>query len=427
MPVVGILAGFVLIIYLLRRRFSIGISMLSGTTVLIIFSGMSLDAIGRVSWNIISASANITLFFTILFVSILAEILSKTEGLDRMVSSLKALFPDVRFLVISLPALVGILSFPGGAIFSAPMVQSSGEAVSLSPLKKALSNVFYRHLFYLVNPVYSGMILMSEISGLRIMDYILFNIGTLIVALVFSFWFIFQYRNDSNYEELPVPDSEVPINQKSADESNSNIHSFINRIIEVVRSFLPFLVIVAMFLSNIPLFIAILCGMVIALLNYLPYENWLSTLITRFKYIISGIKLPLLFGVVGVVVFQDFVVASNAVDTLAEGMTRLGVPLLLLAAVLPYLVGMLTGNPWAVIATTVPLLMPALPEELKGAYLGVVFVSGLVGYLNSPLHLCFILSNEYFGLSWKDVVPKLHIMSMVMLLSSLITFFVMQL
>lgn len=427
MPVVGILAGFVLIIYLLRKRFSIGISMLSGTTILIIFSGMSLEAIGRVLWNIISASANITLFFTILFVSILAEILSKTEGLDRMVSSLKALFPDVRFLVISLPALVGILSFPGGAIFSAPMVQSSGEAVSLSPLKKALSNVFYRHLFYLVNPVYSGMILMSEVSGLRIMDYILFNIGTLIVALVFSFWFIFQYRTDQNYDEVPVPDSEAPINQKSFDESNSTIHSFINKIIEVVRSFLPFLVIVAMFLSNIPLFIAILCGMVIALLNYLPRENWLSTLITRFRYIISGIKLPLLFGVVGVVVFQDFVVASNAVDTLAEGMTRVGVPLLLLAAALPYLVGMLTGNPWAVIATTVPLLMPALPEELKGAYLGVVFVSGLVGYLNSPLHLCFILSNEYFGLSWKDVVPKLHIMSMVMLVGSLITFFVVQL
>ena len=427
MPVVGILAGFVLIIYLLRKRFSIGISMLSGTTILIIFSGMSLEAIGRVLWNIISASANITLFFTILFVSILAEILSKTEGLDRMVSSLKALFPDVRFLVISLPALVGILSFPGGAIFSAPMVQSSGEAVSLSPLKKALSNVFYRHLFYLVNPVYSGMILMSEVSGLRIMDYILFNIGTLIVALVFSFWFIFQYRTDQNYDEVPVPDSEAPINQKSFDESNSTIHSFINKIIEVVRSFLPFLVIVAIFLSNIPLFIAILCGMVIALLNYLPRENWLSTLITRFRYIISGIKLPLLFGVVGVVVFQDFVVASNAVDTLAEGMTRVGVPLLLLAAVLPYLVGMLTGNPWAVIATTVPLLMPALPEELKGAYLGVVFVSGLVGYLNSPLHLCFILSNEYFGLSWKDVVPKLHIMSMVMLVGSLITFFVVQL
>jgi len=427
LPVVGILAGFVLIIYLLRKRFSIGISMLSGTTILIIFSGMSLEAIGRVLWNIISASANITLFFTILFVSILAEILSKTEGLDRMVSSLKALFPDVRFLVISLPALVGILSFPGGAIFSAPMVQSSGEAVSLSPLKKALSNVFYRHLFYLVNPVYSGMILMSEVSGLRIMDYILFNIGTLIVALVFSFWFIFQYRTDQNYDEVPVPDSEAPINQKSFDESNSTIHSFINKIIEVVRSFLPFLVIVAMFLSNIPLFIAILCGMVIALLNYLPRENWLSTLITRFRYIISGIKLPLLFGVVGVVVFQDFVVASNAVDTLAEGMTRVGVPLLLLAAALPYLVGMLTGNPWAVIATTVPLLMPALPEELKGAYLGVVFVSGLVGYLNSPLHLCFILSNEYFGLSWKDVVPKLHIMSMVMLVGSLITFFVVQL
>jgi len=427
LPVVGILAGFVLIIYLLRKRFSIGISMLSGTTILIIFSGMSLEAIGRVLWNIISASANITLFFTILFVSILAEILSKTEGLDRMVSSLKALFPDVRFLVISLPALVGILSFPGGAIFSAPMVQSSGEAVSLSPLKKALSNVFYRHLFYLVNPVYSGMILMSEVSGLRIMDYILFNIGTLIVALVFSFWFIFQYRTDQNYDEVPVPDSEAPINQKSFDESNSTIHSFINKIIEVVRSFLPFLVIVAIFLSNIPLFIAILCGMVIALLNYLPRENWLSTLITRFRYIISGIKLPLLFGVVGVVVFQDFVVASNAVDTLAEGMTRVGVPLLLLAAALPYLVGMLTGNPWAVIATTVPLLMPALPEELKGAYLGVVFVSGLVGYLNSPLHLCFILSNEYFGLSWKDVVPKLHIMSMVMLVGSLITFFVVQL
>jgi len=65
---------------------------------------------------------------------------------------------------------------------------------------------------------------------------------------------------------------------------------------------------------------------------------------------------------------------------------------------LPFLVGLATGFSMAFVGVALPLLVPYITSELgvSGSALLLAYVSGMMGHLLSPVHLCLILSAEYF-------------------------------
>jgi len=58
----------------------------------------------------------------VLFITMLGTVLKHLEKLDVIVSSLETLIGDSRLSLASIPAFIGLLPMPGGAMMSAPLV-----------------------------------------------------------------------------------------------------------------------------------------------------------------------------------------------------------------------------------------------------------------------------------------------------------------
>ncbi len=65
------------------------------------------------------------------------------DGLMR--GGISSLARDSRWVAFLIPSLMGFLSVPGAAVFSAPMVDSVGDALDMSPEQKVTANIMFRH------------------------------------------------------------------------------------------------------------------------------------------------------------------------------------------------------------------------------------------------------------------------------------------
>jgi hypothetical protein len=116
--------------------------------------------------------------------------------------------------------------------------------------------------------------------------------------------------------------------------------------------------------------------------------------------------------VAGIMVFQGFVQKTGAVDHLAVYFEEAGTPLLLLAIIFPLFTGMVSGSSLATVGILFPLFSPLLSGGLeREVILALLYISIIVGYVVSPIHLCLVLTKEIcrarFNGVYKYLVPPL--------------------
>jgi len=72
---------------------------------------------------------------------------------------------------------------------------------------------------------------------------------------------------------------------------------------------------------------------------------------------------------------------------------------------------MSSGIVIAFVGSTLPILVPLIQSvgevQFLPAYVMLILVSGFTGVMLSPMHLCLLLSNEYFGVSMGSVYRHL--------------------
>jgi len=86
---------------------------------------------------------------------------------------------------------------------------------------------------------------------------------------------------------------------------------------------------------------------------------------------------------------------------------------------------MMTGLTVAFVGITFPFLLPLMGEGgvVGPGLLALAFGSGFCGVMLSPLHLCLILSGEYFNADFGAVFRRLPIPSALVLASGFITWY----
>ena len=121
------LAVLAILIVLLRRKVHLGTVMGVGSVLLaLLYLTPPLTFLGGV-YRAVMAPTSIEMTGMLVFTMIMENILRKTGTLKKMVQSLSEMLPDSRLIMACMPAMIGMLPSPGGAVFSAPMV---GEASS---------------------------------------------------------------------------------------------------------------------------------------------------------------------------------------------------------------------------------------------------------------------------------------------------------
>ncbi|NLG17580.1 MAG: DUF401 family protein [Fibrobacter sp.] len=92
--------------------------------------------------------------------------------------------------------------------------------------------------------------------------------------------------------------------------------------------------------------------------------------------------------------------SGNLVSMMRGELFSMGVPILLVIMVIPFVSGAVTGVAAGFVGASFPLVFALLGENCPFGTLAAVtvlaYASGYFGMIISPLHVCLVVSNEYF-------------------------------
>ena len=146
-----------------------------------------------------------------------------------------------------------------------------------------------------------------------------------------------------------------------------------------------------------------LIGVVVLLLLFYRYN--LKSILTVFKH---GFSLDVIILILGVMLFKEAMEGSGAVKNLSQFFVKEGIPVLPILFLLPFITGMLTGLTVGFVGSTFPLIL-SIAGNTAISPIAFAFASGFLGVLLSPVHICLILTKEYFRADlwgmYKMIIP----------------------
>lgn len=356
---------FALILLLLRKKLNIGYVMLIAALALFLLYQMSSALIWKTCKGAAVNDVTIKLILALSFIRIFELILREHAVLTQMMNSVKAIFKNRKMVAVSMPLLIGLLPSVGGAYFSAPMVDEATRDMKMSPEGKGFVNYWFRHPWEYILPLYPGIVLASAISKIELHYLITANLTYAVLILITGFIFGMRGIESVRSEEERL--------------SKSGLWSFIP-IVSV-------LLLVVIF--HIELHYALIAVVVFLFLFYRYKSN---AILTSFKH---GFSLDVIVLILGVMLFKEAMEASGAVKNLSQFFMSTGFPVLPILFLLPFITGLLTGLTVGFVGSTFPLII-SITGNTSISVISFAFASGFLGVLLSPVHICLILTREYF-------------------------------
>ena len=120
----------------------------------------------------------------------------------------------------------------------------------------------------------------------------------------------------------------------------------------------------------------------------------------------NGVRLELALSIISMLYLRDMIETTGSVTTLFEVIIESGVPVLAIAIIVPLFIGAISGSPAMGVGIAFPILLPLLgPIDIH--LTSIVFLGITCTYITSPLHLCLVLTNNYFRSDLNKVIKYL--------------------
>jgi integral membrane protein (TIGR00529 family) len=371
---------FALVVLFLVRRVELWITLCVGGIALGFLHRLPLLMMGKVFFRGLIEPQTIHLVLALLFILVLSEIMKEGGGMRTMIDSFSAITGDLRAVVALLPAMIGLMPIVGGALVSAPLVVEASDALKLPPERKTFLNYWFRHIWEYFLPTYPGVILAAALLGVSLREIAAHHFPLTLAAI--GGGIVFGFRGVGKGEE------------GRGDTGRWK------GITGIFSSLFPLLVVLFMvILLRVQLVYSLLVAIGVELLRSRGVWREIKGIIVR-----TGQSAQILISVVMVIFFQQMLEATQAVDGLHSSLYQLGVPPLVLLMILPFSIGFMTGLTIAFVGVAFPILVPII----KGGdnlllYLMLAYASGYCGVLLSPLHLCLVLTKDYFKAELRKV------------------------
>jgi len=396
---IKVLLIFTLVLVLNRLWLQLGLALILGTMAMGLWFGNGATGSLLIILKGVSDSECILLIVAIYHILTLTQLMNLTGQMHRMINSVRALAPSRRMALAILPAMIGFISMPGGAAVSAPMVEAADEGKSLDPTQKTAINYWFRHVWEFWWPLYPGTLLAYEMSGLTAWQFATVQMPLSLFSLVFGTIFLL----------LPLR-----LGQRKTHPTG--------KISNLVISMFPIILLIGVWVaagaitsrlthSNyLPLLIGIWAAMIwVHFTGGVDKKTWMDILKNKKNLLILVV-------IAGVKVFSRMLGTpvpggEKIVDLLGENLKTLHIPELLIVMLIPFISGIVTGLGVGFVGSSFPIVLslaaknPAVTHIMSYVVLGYGF--GYVGMMLSPVHVCFVLSNEYFNTSIMRAYKKI--------------------
>ncbi len=130
--------------------------------------------------------------------------------------------------------------------------------------------------------------------------------------------------------------------------------------------------------------------------------------------------------ILSVMVYQYMLERVEAPRQIGGELMRMGVPVLAVLALLPFVAGFVTGLAVGFVGTAFPIVLGLIaamdnPGPI-GPYVVLAYGFGHLGQMLSPLHLCHVMSNKYFKTRFTAVYREI-LPAAVLTGASVVTYF----
>jgi len=382
----GVILAFIVILILIRKKVNFGLSLFVGSLFVGVFSLQIITPVDipkamiEASFysfekqEIITETLELALLMTLIF--ILAKTMQETGAITKLIDSLRTFFSKGGTLAV-IPAVYGLMTVPGGALFSAPLIDKEGDKYKLKNEQKNFLNIWFRHIWFPIYPISAAMILICSMkfSNLPIQMLMLANIPSFIGVLLIGFFFLRRYT-------------------KNTPQITNTVKKNYRGLMFILPPIAPLLFYPLKFFGLTETQCFLLGVSMSLLLLYFLIHVDTKTYVGIMK---KSFTWNLVFAIFGIMILREMIRISQIHVLITETMQNLAFPALLIILLIPLLLGTLTGYNLGAVALSYPLV------ESFFIFTGIqplgltslIFMSSLIGYLISPIHLCNVLSSEY--------------------------------
>jgi len=448
--IVKILVVFAAVLILNRLKINLGLALIIGGLGLNLWGGLPVHVTLS---NLGNAFLNSELWF---FMLVMALIIEVDHYMTEEKNSAEIVAATQRWggkhgralTLMSLPAVMGLIPSPAGALFSAPFVEQASGKEEGSPEWKTAVNYWFRHLWEYWWPLYPGVIIaMSVFSMIPSWQFVSVQVPYTVLSIFLGYFFLVR--------------SHIPrLAGFSVNTEGDNKRAFflLMPLLIVLASLFvlpfPFSKILPGMNVQVRKLLAVVVGLVVALLliiwdgrrgkgqqkqgcarNGVPMPEAsacrsASAGRKMFSTLFTKSSLSIQFSLIGVLVFQFMLEKSGLLPAAGRELVSSGIPLVIAVSILPFLGGMITGIASGFTGTAFPLLVGLMNTEGSGltplATLVLGYGFGYVGLLLSPVHLCLLVTRDYFSARLSKVYMQLFPGVAVVLIYSITAHFVLR-
>ncbi len=324
-------------------------------------------------WNLLSWN-DLRVFVFIFLSMFLAGVLREKGVLGMLVEGTSSV--GCRFSLVAVPALIGLLPMPGGALVSAIAMRDKyfGEA-GLGAEEASFLNYWFRHVWVPSWPLFQSVVITATVLSLDPATVVAHTWPGTMAAVIGGL-------------TVAAP----LLRHVSCGEDSGGLRV-------LAYGLWPFALLAALVFSGLGLLAALAATITAVSLVLKPGRGeLLGALRLASRPTIHAVLFEALL-------FKNLLLVSNGPAEIMGVLVSTGMPLPVLAFLTPFVLGLSAGGENFFAATAMPLLQPYILGSPTGwELLYLAYTGGFLGVMMSPVHLCLVLTVDYYRASMARVL-----------------------
>lgn len=399
---IAVIVAFLFIPILIRLKFKLSNTLLITAGILGIISGIGLESFKESVFSVFIESSSLYTVFAVIMVSILSGLMKYYGILDNIVESMQIVIHNKKAILMIIPAMIGLLMVPGGALLSAPFINDIGEEIGIPPSRRAAINLVFRHISMFILPFSTGLLVIAaSMPEISIPKIILLNLIFVTSMTIIGY---FLYLRDIKIEK-----------------SIASRKDFGKNIIRLIAYTSPiYICVIINIVTGLPFYITLFASVLIV--------YFLSNKKDFLKLILKSFNWSSVLTVIAVFIMKDIILRMDELlaifnNLFLESNSLIATMLIFMIAAVFF--GYITGYQSASLAILLPMVTQLkVPIETLHVYVYFAFGCSFLGYYFSPIHLCQAFTVQHMGTTTKEIYKEYKYFAPLLLLVLIVSFLI---
>lgn len=389
----SVIISFLFIPFLIKKNFGLSKTLLIIAGILGFLSGVGIVAIKDSILSVFLDYSSLSSVLAVAMVTILGGLMNRYNILNKIVESMILVVQNKKAILMIIPATIGMLIVPGGALLSAPFINNLGQEMDIKPSRRAAINLVFRHISMFILP-YSTSILViaATIPDLNIGKLILINL--IFVAAMSSLGYMIYIRK--------IDGNKSKVKEKRTLKSCLDLIAFASPI---------YICVVLNVLTGLPFYLTLMAS--VLLVYFLGDKK------NFFKNIIESFNIDTVLIIIAVFIIKGIILRMDDLlsifNNLFMGSTSL-YSIMFIFMISAFFFGYITGYQSSSLIILLPMMSQLnLEGNLLYAYTYFAFAASFLGYFFSPLHLCQAFTVEHMGTTTQELYYEYKLLAPILL------------